>query len=58
VECAYALAEHPDPLIRLALLAEGTAPEVLSFLRSDLDPMVRLAATERLDRSRVVEPAG
>ena len=48
-ECAYALAEHPDPLVRVSLVAEGAEPQVLWLLASDLDPMVRLAAGRRRD---------
>lgn len=46
-DCAYALAEHPDPLVRMSLVSEGCEPQVLSLLASDLHPAVRLAAGRR-----------
>ena len=41
VDCWWALAEHPDPRVRLALSAAPAIPaEVLELLATDLDPLV------------------
>lgn len=48
LECAHALAEHPDPRVRLSLLTEGSESDVVALLVTDLDPKVQSAARHRL----------
>jgi len=46
-DCVWALAQHPDPRVRLALLASRRVPsEVLELLVTDPDPLV----ADRADR--------
>ena len=46
-DCLWALAQHPDPRVRLALLASRRVPaEVLELLVTDPDPLV----ADRADR--------
>jgi len=54
-DCSWALAQHPDPRVRLALAAaHGVPPDVLELLATDPDPLVaNLAArTANLPGSR------
>lgn len=40
-DCAWALAQHPDPRVRLALVTQPRiSPEVLELLVTDPDPLV------------------
>lgn len=46
-DCTWALSQHPDPRVRLALLASRRVPaEVLELLVTDPDPLV----ADRADR--------
>ena len=49
--CAWALAEHHDPQVRLALLGEDPGQDIVELLVTDLNPAVQLAAAFRLRAS-------
>ena len=54
-DCVWALAQHPDPRVRLALVTQPrTPPDVLELLVSDPDPLVADRA-ERMADFRCVD---
>jgi hypothetical protein len=49
-DCAWALAQHPDPRVRLALAdAPGIPLDVLELLATDPDPLVADRAGRKAD---------
>ena len=59
-DCGWALAQHPDPRVRLALVAQPRIPaDVLELLVTDPDPLVadraeRLAAFRGISGGRAL----